>query len=44
MKPHLRPEQQQKLDQIMEKMQKHGHMHGHPPPPPVIMRHIGNDK
>lgn len=31
MKPHLRPEQQQKLDQIMKKMQKHGSA----PPPPL---------
>jgi len=34
MKMHLRPEQQQKLDQIMERMRKHGPMHGGPPPPP----------
>jgi uncharacterized protein YneF (UPF0154 family) len=33
MKPHLLPAQQQKLDQIMEQIQRHGHMHGgHPPP------------
>ncbi len=32
-KPHLLPEQQQKLDQIMERMQKHGPMHSGPPPP-----------
>ena len=34
MKPHLLPEQQQKLDQIMERMQKHGPMHAGRPPPP----------
>ena len=28
MKPHLLPEQQQKLDQIMQRMQKHGPRHG----------------
>ena len=33
MKPHLLSEQQQKLDQIMERMQKHGPMHGGRPPP-----------
>ena len=33
MKPHLLSEQQQKLDQIMERMQKHGSMHGARPPP-----------
>ena len=33
MKPHLLPKQQQKLDQIMERMQKHGPMHGGRPPP-----------
>ena len=33
MKPHLLPEQQQKLDRIMERMQKRGPRHsGHPPP------------
>ena len=35
MKPHLLPEQQQKLDQIMERMRKHGPMHGARPPPPM---------
>jgi uncharacterized protein with gpF-like domain len=34
MKPHLLPEQQQKLDQIMQRMRKHGPMHRGPPPPP----------
>lgn len=34
MKPHLLPKQQQKLDQIMQRMQKHGPMHGMRPPPP----------
>ena len=33
MKPHLLPKQQQELDQIMERMQKHGPMHGGRPPP-----------
>ena len=33
MKPHLLSNQQQKLDQIMERMQKHGPMHGGRPPP-----------
>ncbi|MCX6993886.1 MAG: hypothetical protein NT011_12195 [Kiritimatiellaeota bacterium] len=33
MKTHLQPEQQQKLDQIMERMKKHGPMHGGRPPP-----------
>ena len=33
-KPLLLPEQQQKLDQIMERMQKHGPLHGRRPPPP----------
>jgi len=33
MKPHLLPKQQQKLDQFMERMQKHGPMHGGRPPP-----------
>ena len=33
MKPHLLPKQQRKLDQIMERMQKHGPMHGGRPPP-----------
>ena len=32
MKPLLQPNQQQKLDQIMEWMQKHGPMHGRRPP------------
>ena len=32
-KPYLLPRQQQKLDQIMEQMQKHGPMHGGRPPP-----------
>ncbi len=32
-KLHLLPRQQQKLDQIMERIQQHGFMHaGHPPP------------
>ena len=31
-KPHLLPKQQQKLDQIMQQMQKHGPMHGARPP------------
>ena len=35
MKPHLLSEQQQKLDQIMQRMQKHGPMHGRRPPPPL---------
>ena len=34
MKPHLLPDQQQKLDQIMERMQKCGPMHGARPPQP----------
>ena len=33
MKPHLLPKQQQKLDQIMERMRKHGPMHGGRSPP-----------
>ena len=33
MKTHLLPNQQQKLDQIMEQMQKHGPMHGARPAP-----------
>ena len=33
MKPLLLPKQQQKLDQIMERMQKHGPKHGRRPPP-----------
>jgi predicted esterase YcpF (UPF0227 family) len=33
MKPHLLPKQQEKLDQIMKRMQKHGPMHGARPPP-----------
>ncbi|MBU0715180.1 MAG: hypothetical protein KJ964_07480 [Verrucomicrobia bacterium] len=33
MKPHLLPKQQQKLDQIMQRMQKHGPMRGARPPP-----------
>jgi len=33
MKPHLLPKQQQKLDQIMERMQKHGPMHAGRTPP-----------
>jgi len=35
MKAHLLPKQQQKLDQIMERMQKHGPMHGARPPLPM---------
>lgn len=35
MKPHLQPDQQQKLDQIIERMQKHGPMPGARPPPPL---------
>ena len=34
MKPLLQPNQQQKLDQIMERMQKRGPMHGGRSPPP----------
>jgi len=33
MKPNLLPKQQQKLGQIMQRMQKHGPMHGERPPP-----------
>jgi len=33
MKSHLLPKQQQKLDQIMERMQKRGPLHGRHPPP-----------
>ncbi|MFH1970488.1 MAG: YqiA/YcfP family alpha/beta fold hydrolase [Verrucomicrobiota bacterium] len=33
MKPHLLSEQQQKLDQIMQRMQKRRPMHGRRPPP-----------
>ncbi len=33
-KPHLLPAQRQKLDQLMERMQKRGPMHRPPPPPP----------
>ena len=33
MKLHLLSEQQQKLDQIMQRMQKHRPMHGGRPPP-----------
>ena len=33
MKPHLLPQQQQKLDQIMQRMQKRRPMHGKRPPP-----------
>jgi len=33
MKPHLLPNQQQKLDQLMEQMRKHGPMHAGRPPP-----------
>jgi len=32
MKSHLLPKQQQKLDQIMERMNKHGRSHGRRPP------------
>ena len=32
-KPHLLPKQQQKLDQIMQRMQEHGPMRGARPPP-----------
>ena len=35
MKPHLLPKQQQKLDQIMERMQKHGPMHDGRASPPL---------
>jgi len=34
MKTHLPPEQQKKLDLIMERIRKQGRMHGGPPPPP----------
>ena len=34
MKAQLQPEQQQKLDQIIQRMRKHGHRHGARPPPP----------
>jgi len=33
MKTHLLPKQQQKLDQMMERMRKHGPMHDGRPPP-----------
>ena len=33
MKPNLLPKQQQKLDQIMQRMRKHKPMHGKRPPP-----------
>ena len=33
MKPHLLPQQQQKLDQIMQRMQKRRPRHGKRPPP-----------
>lgn len=35
MKPHLLPDQQQKLEQIMERMQKHEPRHGGRAPPPL---------
>ncbi|MDD5678162.1 MAG: hypothetical protein PHW60_09265 [Kiritimatiellae bacterium] len=34
MKTHLQPDQQQKLDKIMEQMRNHGRMHGRRPPLP----------
>jgi len=34
MKPHLLPDQQQKLEQVMQQLQKRGSRHGRLPPPP----------